>query len=245
MTIDVFYIATGVYSDYFKVFFETISAFMPSAYKRIHVISDRLGEYKGLMLHDKSVEVIPILDLPYPVIPLLKTFLIKTYMKDDMRYVFYFDADTAFVEKDEAFWNTMLQALDGGECIMSVHPGGLTKPNYDIWEGSKAHLDKEETFYAISSFFAANHDTMLRLCDCINALEKDDLQMNDSGHPEHYIPPLFDQDYFNKMITDRNDVSFYLKRFVNISWLDTSTSDDWFICQKYDISKKFAKKNMI
>lgn len=247
MTIDIFYIATGVYTEYFPKFLETLPLFFPGVNKRIHIISDLLSEYNGYNSNDISIEVIYQLDLPYPLIPLLKTHFINSYLPSDAEYVFYFDADTIFLPKETKYWDNLLSALSNGEILLANHPGNHY-PTYEISEESEAYILPYGTFFfpIISSFFGGKKEKMAVFFDEVNKKVKHDLTTHKNNHQVHYIPPLFDQDYITKLQLEKNGLSFYIKYFVRISWLtnEYDVQEDNFIEQKYDINKKFKKKNM-
>ena len=99
--IDIFYIATGVYSSYFQPFLDSIGNFFPKYKKYIHIISDNMQKYDAIETENYRIDVHYQLNLPYPLMPLLKTYFIKEYITEDMKYIFYCDADTIFQEKNE------------------------------------------------------------------------------------------------------------------------------------------------
>ena len=247
MTIDIFYIATGVYAEYFPKYLETLPLFFPGVNKRIHIISDLLSEYNGYNSNDISIEVIYQLDLPYPLMSLLKTHFIKNYLPNDAEYVFYFDSDTIFLEKNEAYWNNLYNMLNNDEILLANHPGNHY-PAYEVSEESSAFIPRGVFFFPIiGSFFGGKKEKIKIFLEEVNKKISNDLTKHKNGHQVHYIPPLFDQDYITSLQLDPNGLSFYIKYFVRISWLTNGFDvvEDNFMEQKYDISKKFEKKNMI
>ena len=246
-TIDIFYIATGVYTTYFDNFLCTVHNFLPSYNKRIHVISDGLKEYNGYNENGISINVIFQMDLPYPIIPLLKSKFISYNLTDDMKYVFYFDADTIFLEKDDEYWEIFIKDIDNGNFLLSNHPGNYYR-TYSIPDTSKAFIAPGFFYYTIiSSFYGGSIDGMKKICEKELSMISSDLTSHVNGHQSHYIPPLFDQDYVNKIADESNDMSFSIKYFVNIHWFSNSQDrhEENFIEQKYDIQRKFETKNML
>ena len=79
MYVDIFYIATSVYNTYFENFFSTIDRFLPGWVKRVHVITDDEDYYTRFVgvKGDVIVETHYQMNMPYPIIPLLKTSFIK------------------------------------------------------------------------------------------------------------------------------------------------------------------------
>lgn len=247
MAIDIFYIATGVYCEYFPKFLETLPLFFPDIEKRVSIISDALKEYDGYNANNIAIKVIHQLDLPYPIIPLLKTYFIKTYLPFDSEYIFYFDADTFFLKKDKEYWEQLYNVINMGEVLLAEHPG-KHYPAHELNEESECFIPRGVFFFPIiSSFFGGKKEKMITFLDEVNKKISHDLTYHKNDHPVHYIPPLFDQDYITKLQLEPNGLSFYIKYFVSIPWLRNHLDvvEDNFIEQKYDISKKFEKKNML
>jgi hypothetical protein len=245
--IDVFYIATGVYASYFDNFITTIKNFFPGTSKYIHVLTDVDLETEN---GDENihVEVNKIINLPYPIIGLLKTTYINHYLTDEMEYVFYFDADTIFLKKNNEYWDELKETINKGEILMSIHPGNYY-PNYELDEKSEAYLDPQNFVYTIiASFYGGKIGEIKKLIGIVDEMIRKDLQHSDNnGHHVHYIPVLFDQDYMNKVVNTSREVSFTLRYFVGISWFKNSYDrpEENFIEQKYDIERKFKTKNMV
>ena len=245
--IDIFYIATGVYTEYFGLFLETLPMFFPGVKKRVHVVSDLLQDYNGYSKDGIDINVIYQLDLPYPIIPLLKTHFIKHYMPEDSECVFYVDADTVFLEKPKEYWGVLENNLNEYDLLLSRHPGNHY-PEYEIKEFSEAYFPKDKFYFSlIASFYGGKKNAILKYCDAVEEKIKNDLTYHVDNHQEHYIPSLFDQDYMNKIVYE-DTFSCMIKYFVKIDWLQNDSDKPWesdnCVEQKYDIEKKFEKKNM-
>lgn len=245
--IDIFYIATGVYFEYFGEFLRTLPNFFPGVKKRVHIISDKMKEYDGYNDGTIEVNVIYQLDMPYPIIPLLKTLFVKAYMPEDAEYIFYFDADTIFMEKSPEYWVWLASEVERGEILAANHPGNLRPDNYLVNYESTAYVPQTALrFSLIASFWGGRKDKILKFCDQMNEKIRADLTFHKDNAPGHYIPPLFDQDYMNRVVQDSDGLSFLIRYFVLITWLanENDVFADNFVEQKYDIHRKFEKKNM-
>lgn len=258
--IDIFYIATGVYLSYFDNFIATIKYFFPESEKYVHVITDTnlATTYDIPNVH---IDINVIINLPYPLVALLKTTYIKHFMTDDMEYVFYFDADTIFLNKDKVYWDNLKENIEQGNIIMPLHPIHDHTPHYIVDNNtSEAYLPIENFKAAIiSSFYGGKASEVKKLIDMVNYMVKRDLNREENDVYYHYIPAFFDEDYINKIVNTRKDISFTLKHFVGIfytfRWNNTMSPfdddlyiDDWpdEICvkQKYDIARKYETKNL-
>ena len=244
--VDIVYIATDVYASYIEDFLGTIHNFLPGYDKRIHAISDGLKEYDGYNKDGVSIDVTYQTNLPYPLIPLSKTYFIKSLLTDDMKYVFYFDADTKFLERSPEYWADFEEMMKSDKMLLSNHPGNYW-PTYEIAETSNAYLAPEDYKITImSSLFGGTKDAMEWFCNEICPLIKNDLNYH-RDHQYHYIPSLFDQDYVNKVLNMRTEDRYIVRYFSHISWFHNEQDIDSenLVEQKYDISRKFDKKNML
>ena len=253
-TVDIFYIATGEYNTYFSNFYESVGNFLPGWHKRIHVITDWVRFYEDNFINneafdwekDREIDVHYQLDLPYPIIPLLKTTFVKAYMTDDMDYVFYFDADTYFINRGEEYWREFVADIESGQIIASSHPGDY-HPKYTISDESEAKIPEgRQAFQLISSMWGGRADSVRKLCDQMGEKIRKDLNYHKDDYQCHYIPSLFDQDYFNKVVYESKGLSFLIKNYVYIRWFVREDEDltRCLVEQKYDIQRKFKKKNM-
>ena len=70
----------------------------------------------------KNIEVTHIIDLPFPLIPVQKTYMQKNYVPEDCKYIFYFDIDTIFLGMPDDKWEFLFNKFNEGNIIMSKHP---------------------------------------------------------------------------------------------------------------------------
>ena len=219
--------------------------FFPLFQKRLHVISDGLKEYSEWRNEDNSIviDVTYQMDMPYPLLPLTKTYFIENLLPNDSKYTFYFDADTIFLDKNEQFWQNLYENINRNEILISFQPK-MIKTNDVVSKLSNAKIPTENYYPVISSFFGGKTDKIIELCRQMNNCVSNDLTFQINKQQFHYIPPLFDQDYMNKIVYDSCNLSFLIKKYILISWFEEEYSDDIFIEQKYDISKKFDKKKI-
>ena len=247
MIADIFYIATGVYKSYFEEFLKTLPNFLPGWEKRIIVVTDDYNYFNEYRRNRTTLYIYEQIDLPYPIIPLLKTHYISLYAPEDAEYIFYFDADTRFLKKSDEFWKEFIADIDRGDIVVSNHPANLY-PQYKIAEDSKAYIP-EGAFYfpIIASCYGGRADKVLELCEQMCGMIRHDLTTHGPEGERHYIPPLFDQDYLTKCVYNSDGLSFRVRYFVHIDWLhnEHDVDEENIVEQKYDVSRKFEKKNMV
>lgn len=109
-TLGIFYIATGVYKEYFNKFFETIKYIFPNhKKKKLIIISDGLKEYNNKNVNGFDVIVEEFIDYPYPFININKFQIINSYAnKHNIDIIVYFDSETYFIEKDNEFFDDLI-----------------------------------------------------------------------------------------------------------------------------------------
>ena len=256
-TIEIVYIATNAYCGYAKKFIDTMRYFAPGTKKILTILSTGLEEYQDYCDEDIiATNVIKIFDLYYPCINLHKPYFIKQLPKRNTDYIFYFDADTYFKEVPNYDWDYMFQRLDNNEILVTTHPYyGLIGEN--TWAGTNVPMKKEiqldnlyhnlterndkycdfiadyEYTYIISCFFAANRDTMHRLCDEIIRLIKMDMTIEKHYH----IPYLSDENYFNALVNDYekgtdNRFLFSVRQYNEMENTNSKEDEHVFIVQK-------------
>lgn len=251
-TIDVFAIATGVYTAYFNKFYESLVNFFPDNKKRLHIASDRLSEYNNCAFPEKniiSVEVTHILDMPHAIVAAHKTYLQKECNRQECKYIFYFDIDTVFMNVPDSTWEFIFKKIDDGNIVMSKHPHYDSAEEDCVWNlieqnnESAAYIPDYYNEHIISSFWCGKTEEVLKMCDRINANLKQDLLLL------RYIPRFVDENYINNIIWrvktgDITDLKFYesehLVTLPNKHF--TVDTPHIFLLQKYDISIKDSKK---
>lgn len=209
--IEIIYFATGDYVKYYKNFIESVKYFFPFVKKIVRVVTNKELEDVELCDDIIRVDTIKILDLFYPCVNLHKTYFIKQLDHSEADYIFYFDADTVFLNKPEYFWGDLVDLMDGNYFIMGIHPYYLL-PDSDEYkerdisiffshmterdEKSAAYIPDEKYTYVISSFFGGKKNIMLTICDEINSMIKQDMVRCKHYHIPYYI----DENYFNKIV---------------------------------------------
>lgn len=267
-TIDIFTLVTGPYNAYFSNFLNSIGNFFPDNKKRIHIASDGLNEYNGKSFENLSVEnieVTHIIDLPFPLIPIQKTYMQKNYVTLDMDYVFYFDIDTIFLNRDNSVWEFLFNQIEvNNSVVLSKHPHHDAFPDR-IWNlvefnfESKAYIPNDthtpdtvndidwEKYdrHIISSFWGGKRENVLKMGEYVNVMFKYDLRII------RYLPKFVDENYINRLIFDVDtgivkDLKFYVdEHLVIIPGYEYSVpTPNIFLMQKYDTSIKNSKKNV-
>lgn len=210
--IEVIYFATGDYVKYLKNFLDSIKYFFPTVQKLVRIVTNAdIGDIELPCNDVVGVEVIKILDLFYPCVNLHKTYFIEQMNHDWADYIFYFDADTVFMNVPEYFWKDIVDYMNRGYFVMSVHPfytlsdedkykqrdiDNLFSSMTERSESSSACIPQERYTYVISSFFCASVKAMHTMCQEVNHMIKEDMRREKGYH----IPLYIDENYFNKIV---------------------------------------------
>ena len=128
-TIGIFYIATGVYKEYFNDFYKTIDYIFPNKQKTLIIISDGLKEYNNTHKDLLDIYVEEFIDYPYPFININKFQIVNHYAKKyNIDIIAYFDSETYFIKKDELFFDNLIK-ISKDKMISLIPPYFL---NYDF-----------------------------------------------------------------------------------------------------------------
>ena len=246
--IDVFTTATGPYKGFIPNFITSLVNFFPDNKKRLHIFLDDIS---NLPTPHPSIDVIPseIIDLPFPMIPIQKTFIQSQRITADMKYVFYFDIDTIFLCMSNDTFDWLADMVDRGNVVLSRHPHYearefllhyLVENNPD----SKAYIPEEFNGKIISSFWGGRAKDVLKMCSLVNDMAKYDLWKL------RYFPAFVDENYINKILWDYKKgnlfgIDFYTsEHLITLPGIDFSVdSPHVFLIQKYDNSIKSSKKD--
>lgn len=236
--IQIVYICTAKYKFFSESFFSSLHHFFPEEEKIVTVltddvnyISDMFENIKDTFSNNKiySLDINKITDLPYPLINLSKFYFVKDYINEDADFVFYFDADTIFCEKEPDFWKKLFNVLNNNKILVTPHLSYLSSffpENYiesqrpyriydmevfknvcDERESSplydKLHIPDRSYIWVITSFVASNKETMKNFCDLVNRKTQECMIGEvKGGIPSYHIPRLFDETIINKLIHD-------------------------------------------
>ena len=252
--IQIIYICNDNYKKYSEKFFSTINYFMPGYEKLLTVVTDDIGYFKflnDLELNNIYIEyyIIPS-EIPYPCVNLSKFAYVKSYISKDYDYIFYFDADTYFIEAEQMKWDMLVDRMDNDFLTMSYHTA-IISSFLDLGNGSDRRLGhielsknvcderpgsilydslgvKDPThIWIISSFFCANRRTMLKFTDMANKrIKKEMVGEKVDGIPSYNVPRLYDETIANKMVQEyraglNNDMKFNIDYFL--------TEDEYFV----------------
>lgn len=251
-TLHIFTLVTGPYKAFFDNFIRSIKFFFPGSPKVIHIASDGLDDYRWEGISDdiKDVIVTHIIDLPFPMIPLQKTYMQVNQVTDDMKYVFYFDIDTMFKYQTDEGWKFLEDKIECGNILLSKHPHHDSNHEGYVWNlieenaDSKAFIPEEYNEHIISSFWGGKSEEVLKMDKYVNAMVKYDLRA------VRYLPKFVDENYINKIIWqtkkgETNDIKFYVgEHFIQIPDYEFYVpTEHIFLVQKYDNSIKNSKKS--
>lgn len=233
---EIIYICTNTYKNYSTEFFKTLKYFLPDVQKVIKVLTDDMisiantlktleNEFKDVKL--KSIDVIKITDLPYPLINLGKFAYINDHIVDFVDYVFYFDADTKFIDKSAKFWENLEHVLDTDRVLLSPHVFYISsfydefyredQRQYRIYDMEifknrcaerkdsvlydKLNIPDRTYVWASTSFIAGSTDSMKFFVNkANNRLQEVMITKKIDGISGYAIPRLFDESVANKMI---------------------------------------------
>lgn len=253
--IEVIYFATGDYIKYLSGFLSSIKNFLPTIRKKLRIVTN-----KDILITEQptdviEIEVIKTFDLFYPCVNLHKTYFIQQMNHDGVDAIFYFDADTVFLDVPEYDWDDFLSTIiNDGYFSISMHPffalsdsdkykvrdvnnlfTGMTERN----PNSSAYIPAERYSYVISSFFAARTDVMLNVCKKVNEMILEDMTRNKGYH----IPLYIDENYFNKIVYNCEyniDRIFSIKvgMFIKLGNSESDSYQEIFLMQK-NINKEF------
>ena len=247
--IEINYIATGGYIQYFELFKNTIHKFFPSEKKILRVITDGDVDFDGLCEDIIESVSYKMFDLIYPCINLNKTYLLSQLPRTNAEYVFYFDADTFFNEKPKEFWEGFMERLNGDSFCIGKHPFyNLSDEdeykNRDIEVFFSCMTERDDTqgsyidsyyyTYIISSFFGAKNDVFYDVCEMVTNMIRKDMTRNNG----YRIPLYMDENYFNKIVYDfefKGDMKFKFdvrEYIILANSLNKTDVYDAFITQK-------------
>lgn len=248
--IEVIYIATDGYSNYYEGFIDSIKYFFPNEKKIVRVLSNVVKDY--YVPEDSNVERVEfyrIFDLFYPCINLNKTYFISQLAPSEADYIFYFDADTMFFETDESVWTNLMDDMNNGKFCVGRHPYYSISDEYDYkWryienffeflttrdKTQKSYIPNYYYTYIISSFFCAKRDIMNDICEQVNNLTREDLKRNN----RYRMPLYMDENYFNRLVYEwefegNNRNNFSVKNYILLTNSNNIHSEgESFIFQK-------------
>lgn len=248
--IEVIYIATDDYSNFYEGFIDSIKYFFPNEKKIVRVLSNVVKDY--YVPEDSNVERVEfyrIFDLFYPCINLNKTYFISQLPPTEAEYVFYFDADTMFFETDGSVWENLLNDMNEGKFCVGRHPYYNISDKYtykaryieNFFEFLTTRDKTQHSYipqyyytYIISSFFCARRDIMDDICQQINELTRKDLKRSNC----YRVPLYMDENYFNKLVyewefEDNRRNNFSIKNYILLTNSENIHSDgESFIYQK-------------
>lgn len=257
--IEVIYIATDGYSNYYDEFINSIKYFFPHDEKIVRVLSNVERDY---FIPENSnvnrVEFYKIFDLFYPCVNLNKTYFITQLPKTEAEYVFYFDADTIFFPTDDSVWENLMNDMNNGRFCIGKHPYYSISEEYSYkWryvenffeflttrdKTQVSYIPEYYYTYVISSFFCARRDIMEDVCNQVNEMTRKDMCRSN-----YYRMPLYmDENYFNKLVynwefCDDKRNNFSVKNYILLTNSNNIYSEgESFIFQK---NNKEANKRL-
>lgn len=227
--IEIVYLATGSYRQFAETFFNTLYLFFPGYKKIITIVSDGLEDYEKYSSEDiLEINYHKILQLPYPFVSYFKFNYIKEYNSGKADYIFYFDADTQFIQNDNIDFDNILKLADSN-VLLSMHPFYAFKDDYEsvntLYEYNTerdsrycSYIGLNQYDYVIGSICGGSKENMLKLCDKIISMMTADLK-----HPDRkwYIPKFMDETYLNSISLTDTDLNYVKEQFcVMYEWYE-------------------------
>lgn len=258
--VEIVYIATGEYVNYFDEFAESLKYFWPGEPKILRILSDMERDFYVENSDIVDIEYIKIFNLFYPYINLHKTNFIKQLKETGAEYIFYFDADTKFIEVKENVWQNLKEYMDNEYFIISKHPFYLWSFDDNIRhsyisyffdtiternEIGASYIDKYNYTYVISSFFCGKRNVVKNICDHIEQMVRYDLKRENN----YKLPKFYDENYFNKIVfdfeyNDCNTFNIKVGEYIITGLPQNSclNAGETFLNQKGDSSYKTVKQ---
>ena len=232
--IEIIYLATGSYKKFIPGFFGSLRFFFPGYSKIITVISDDLSCCKNVEVDDSVIEfnIRKVIQLPYPFPSYFKYNYIKEFCSRKADYIFYFDADTVFIDNEFLVYDDVLKMADEN-ILLSFHPfyayseeeyyiPGLIDNNTERNPEYFTCIEDETYDYVIGSFVAGNTENILKLSEKVINMMAEDLKKEGR---RWYIPKYMDESYLNSIALHDNELSFKRMQFVVLN-----TFEDYFSC---------------
>jgi len=167
-----------------------------------------------------EINVHKILQLPYPFVSYFKYNYIKEYNSGKADYIFYFDADTKFIQNDNVDFDNILKLAESN-ILLSLHPFYAFHDDYEF-ENTLYSYNTERNSqycsyinvyhydYVIGSICGGSKDNILKLCDKIISMMTMDLK-----HPDRkwYIPKFMDETYLNSVSLNDTELTYVKEQF--------------------------------
>lgn len=158
----IYYITTGSYTNYAENFFNSLVHFMPGCKKTVVWLSDNFKVYR--FPKDITVKQIGILDMPWPLVTLLKMHYIINNRIDGYDGYFYFNANAEiFDEENNKPFNIINDALENGKFIGTKH---------------LFCIEDKTIKYVQACFFGGNEDKFFKVCEDVVKLVDEKLRNN-------------------------------------------------------------------
>ena len=253
--IEINYIATGGYVQYFELFKQTLHNFFPSEKKILRVLTDGKVDFDGLCDDVVDSKCYKMYDLIYPCINLNKTYFLSQLPRTNAEYVFYFDADTFFNEKPTEFWDEFMATLNSDSFCIGKHPfynlsddDEYKERDIEIFFSCMTERDDTQCSYIesyyytyiISSFFGAKNEVFYGVCETVTSMIRNDMTRNNG----YRIPLYMDENYFNRLVYDfefngDKKIKFAVRNYILLGdSLNKTDIYDAFITQK-NFNKEF------
>ena len=206
-TIGIYYIATGIYKNNFKSFFDSLNNFFEGYIKKIILLSDGLDEYINYNVNEISIEHHHIDDYPWPIVALFRFHYLLKY-KTNCDYIFFFNSNSIIQSNKRIYW------FDENKINVTKHffykSGILT--TYELMlpsddnPNSTSYIGNINYIYCQSGFFGGPSDKIYQMCEEIQKMINIDLNNN-------IIAKWHDETYFNKWLYIKN----YDSSLINIT----------------------------
>lgn len=177
----IYYITTNTYINYADTFFTSLSNFMPNNLIDVIWLSDNFISIQ----QNNNINIIQkyIVDMPWPLVTLLKMHYIYNNKLSAYDGYFYFNANSIIHKMSDNAINIINDSLKNNKFICSYH---------SFHPLSQFHDNK---LYCQAGFFGGNYQVFYDICNkCVNKIN-DYLQTR-------YIPKYHDETVLNEVISE-------------------------------------------
>ncbi len=177
----IYYITTGVYINNAIDFFKSLHNFMPNDSKTVIWLSDN---FINIDINDKNIDIIHknILDMPWPLVTLLKMHYIYDNKINGYDGYFFFNANSKFINMSPLLINNIVTNLSQNKLITTNHSC------YPLTYNKQ---------YSQACFFGGNYNVFFNLCKLVTEKMNNILKQANA-----VIPLYYDEPVFNDIIND-------------------------------------------
>lgn len=220
---------------------------MPDYKKIITIISNNSSFDEGYTFENViKFENIHMCDVLYPGILINKMYIVEQNINENADYVFYFDADTIFINNKNYDWDKLISDCDSGRILLEktpvynvlddfiFHIGNepVTKEYYiHVICGGRndvaSYIEELNHDYICAAFFGGARISVENFCNKICDMIKFDYNFQKG----YFVPHYYDEAYVNKIVNEIPD-EFIVKGYSKLYVFPSYDNEDIFMFQK-------------